>query len=141
MHITYNLPHVFSPVSSPDDDAHALRALLDCLIDLNLGFLRRYPVKSLYQSGVVYGRTVLWEPIPALYARGYGDCKSLTAAYIAEKHLQGVELSPVFRWVKQPDGVKNFHILVMGPNGFEDPSKVLGMGANELSYFYQGAAR
>lgn len=136
MDITFNILHAFSPASTPDEDAHALRSLLDCMVQLNLGYLRRHPTKALYRSGVFYKRTTIWEPIPALYARGFGDCKSLSAALIAEYMLKGIACAPVFRWVRQPDGRKDFHILVMLPDGnWEDPSKTLGMNQSELAYF------
>jgi hypothetical protein len=137
MQITFDLPHVFFPGSHSEDNAYALRALLDCLITLNRAYLRNHAatVKPLYQSGVVYGRTQVWDTIPALYQRGYGDCKSLSAALIAEYREQGKQCSPVFRWVERSNGVKDFHILVQCGDTFEDPSKVLGMGANENAHF------
>ena len=134
MEITLSLPHVFGPGSNPVDNAYALRALLDCLVALNLGFLKNHSVPALYRSGVVYGRTQVWETIPALYARGYGDCKSLTAALVAEYKYSGKEARPVFRF--QDDAYDKFHILVQTKDGFEDPSKVLGMGSNENQQFH-----
>lgn len=133
MQITLSLPHVFFAGSPPDENAYALRVLLDCLIRLNLGYLRSHPAPALYQSGVRYGRTQTWDCIPELYQKGYGDCKSLTAALIAECTLQGRAAVPVFRFRQRPDGSGNldFHILVQTEQGFEDPSKVLGMGADE----------
>jgi hypothetical protein len=86
---------------------------------------------------VKYGRTKVWDSIPALYARGYGDCKSLTAAYIAEYRLGGVACEPVFRFVRNKDKSKDFHILVQEYSGFEDPSKRLGMGAAENARFFK----
>jgi hypothetical protein len=134
--ITFNLPHVFSPASNPVENARVLRALLVCLIETNVAYLREHPeTRSLYRSGVVYGRTTWWEPIPALYARGYGDCKSLAAALIAEYHMAGIPCSPVFRFVDFANGNKGYHILVQTGQGFEDPSKVLGMGKNENARF------
>ncbi|MGH9966569.1 MAG: hypothetical protein ACREBG_01880 [Pyrinomonadaceae bacterium] len=133
MQIIYNLPHVFNG-SSHVEDAYALRALLDCLVRLNLAFLRNHPVQNLYRSGVIYGRTTWWEPIPALYRRKYGDCKSLSAALIAEYVINGIEAKPVFRFNPRGDA-KDFHILVQTMNGFEDPSKRLGMGKNECAKF------
>ena len=117
-----------------------LRILLDTLIFINLAYLENHAVPSLYDSGVVYGRTTLWEPIPALYARGYGDCKSLSAALIAEYRRKGIDCSPVFRWIRRPNdgyrkGETDYHILVQTARGFEDPSKVLGMGRNENAHF------
>lgn len=127
--------HVFFPGANPVENAQALRILLDCLINLNRAFLRKHAAPALYRSGVRYGRTRLWEPIPALYSRQYGDCKSLTAALIAERREQGEEADPVFRFNPKPNGTNDFHILVHTPKGFEDPSKVLGMGSNENAHF------
>lgn len=131
MRITFDLPHVFDAQSSSLDDAKALRVMLDALISVNLAFLHANTAPALYRSGVRYGRTVVWDSIPALYARGFGDCKSLSAARIAEIRHAGGEANPVFRWKRRPDGGKDFHILVMRPDGWEDPSRKLGMGSNE----------
>jgi len=139
MQITFSLPHVFYPGSNRDEDADALRDSLDYLIRLNLSFLRHTAVAPLYQSGVRYGRTTIWDTIPALYKRGYGDCKSLTAALVAQYRIARIDCAPVFRWVRRNDGSgsTDYHILVQvapskqNPDGFEDPSKVLGMGKNE----------
>lgn len=134
MQIEFNLPHVFNPGSNPEENAYALMALLDCLTRLNQAYLMHNVAPTLYGSGVVYGRTKIWETIPAVMARGYGDCKSLTAWRIAELRAAGVDCNPVFRWnprKSNPD-VLDFHILVQRMDGvFEDPSKVLGMGQNE----------
>jgi hypothetical protein len=133
MDITFNIPHAFSPDSPLDENADVLRILLDCQVRLNRAYLRTHAVPALYQSGVRYGRTVIWEPIPALYARGYGDCKSLAPALIAQYLECGVDCCPVFRWTRRPDGSRelDFHILVQTAKGFEDPSRILGMGRNE----------
>lgn len=146
MLIRFNLPHVFYPGSDKTENALALRALMDALIQLNLVYLacekrRGGTVPRLYSSGVVYDRTLWWETIPALYARRYGDCKSLSAAYIAEKRFYDkVNALPTFRWVENLDGSVDYHILVQIGDGFEDPSKVLGMGQNENRRFYGNAA-
>lgn len=144
MQITFNLPHVFRPPRRASelnqlhiDNAYALRALLDCLVNLNLAHLRYHSCKPLYQSGVVYGRTVWWEPIPALYMRQYGDCKSLATALIAEYRMSGIAANPVFRWVRNGGDGHDFHILVQTDSGYEDPSKVLGMGKDENAHFYR----
>jgi len=140
MEIPIDVKHWFEPATSLVDNAYALRALLDCLISLNESYLRNHSVRPLYQSGVVYGRTTVWDPIPALYARGYGDCKSLTAALIAQYRKAGIACEPCFRWNPRegtPQKVLDFHILVeiskYGKMEYEDPSKVLGMGANEVA--------
>ena len=137
MEIAFDLQHVFHPTSSSLDDAEALKILLDALIRLDLSYVRRHNPAPLYKSGVVYGRTTIWDPIPALYARGYGDCKSLSCARIAEYLAQGIPAKPVFRFRKRPsDGGKDFHILIL-VNGerWEDPSRILGMGKDENRHF------
>lgn len=137
MQISFNLSHVFNPKASRIDNAYVLKALLDCLVNINLAFLRRYPAtRNLYRSGVTYGRTIEWDPIPALYARKKGDCKSLACALVAEYQLQKIPALPVFRWVFNSNGNTDFHILVQTPSGFEDPSKILGMSNKELRKFY-----
>lgn len=135
MEITLSLPWVFYPGANTADNALALRALLECLITLNRAFLRNHSVPTLYRSGVVYGRTEMWDTIPALYSRRYGDCKSLSAALIAEYRNAGKPADPVFRWVRNTVDGTDFHILVQTIAGFEDPSKVLGMGQNENAHF------
>ena len=139
MEITFNLPHVFNPKASSVDNAYVLRALLDCMIQINIAFLQAHTIPALYESGVRYGRTTLWEPIPALYMRRYGDCKSLATAKIAELRLAGIPADPVFRWIK-PDGYENatdFHILVQTKTKYLDPSKRLGMGKTENNKFHR----
>ncbi len=144
MQITYNLPHVFHGSSSSVENAIVLRILLDGLIAINTAYLAMHPVPELYRSGVRYGRTTWWEPIPALYPRRYGDCKSLSAVKIAEYRRKGFRAEPVFRFVDNADGSTDYHILVLtnainehvNAEGFEDPSKVLGMGADENARFH-----
>lgn len=131
MKIVINLPHVFTKEASTVANARALRPLLDCMVALNIGYLRDFSTPHIYKAGVVYGRTTWWEPIPAIIERGYGDCKSLAPWLIAQYVLAGKAAEPVFRWVLNPQGHRDFHILVQTDAGFEDPSKVLGMGKNE----------
>lgn len=136
MQIEFNLPHVFGRNSSDVDNARALRALLDCMVELNLAYIEMHPTKALYASGVRYGRTRIWETIPALYARGVGDCKSLAAARVAELRLQGIPCRIAFRFNPRGDGNKDFHILLQTPKGWEDPSKKLGMLEKDVNRFY-----
>lgn len=136
MRIEIDIPHAFAKGSAPLANGRALRPLLDCMIQLNVGYLQDCAdagvwVPPLYRAGVVYDRTVIWDTIPAVIKRGYGDCKSLATWLIAERRFAGLEAEPTFRWVKNSQGGTDFHILVQVPGGFEDPSKVLGMGANE----------
>lgn len=142
MQIVINLEHAFGPDSNPVESAQCLRRMLELMVELNAEYLRAHPkTKSLYRSGVSYGRTTWWEPIPALYRRGYGDCKSLAPALCAQYRLAGVRCKPVFRFYKEPSGATKFHILVLTESGWEDPSKILGMGANEVAPFYGPSAQ
>ncbi len=142
MDITFNIPHAFSPSSPEDENSDVLRVLLDCQVRLNLAYLRSHSVPALYRSGVVYGRTIVWESIPAILSRGYGDCKSLAPWLIAELLSQGIPSSPVFRFVRRNDGSNelDFHILVMREDNqqFLDPSRELGMGRNENAGMTRG---
>lgn len=138
-HITFKVKNAFGPRSSAAQNASALEALLRVLTELNCYYLRsrRHTkfIPYLYESGVIYSRTHVWDTIPALYMRGYGDCKSLTCARVAELLTYGERLvKPVFRFDPRPRGTM-FHILVMYPNGdWEDPSRLLGMrGPQELA--------
>lgn len=139
MQIAFDIPHSFHPTASQADDAEVLNVLLESLIAINRIYLRNHSAKSLYRSGVVYGRTIEWDSIPALYARGFGDCKSLSAARIAELRERDEAARPFFRFRIRKDGHRDFHILVCregtGDSIWEDPSKVCGMGQSENAYF------
>lgn len=131
MIIPFGLPQVFHPQSSEVENAEALQALLEALVQQNGVFRRHHSAPLLYESGVVYGRTIEWENIPAVRIRGYGDCKSLSAWLISDyRHVHRVEAKAVFRWVIRNDGSggRDFHILVQTKKGFECPSRKLGMG-------------
>jgi hypothetical protein len=136
MEISFSLPHVFNPLSSSVEDTEALKVLLDTLIKLNVSYDRRYHPLPLYKAGVIYGRTTVWDTVPALYARKYGDCKSLSAALIAEYLVKGIPALPMFRFKKRKDGGSDWHILVLvDGTRFEDPSSILGMNKDELKHF------
>jgi len=138
--VCFDVGYAFGRRGSEVESAEALETLLDCLIRLNTDYIKRRPGKvvSLYRSGVRYDRTKTWEPIPRLYERGYGDCKSLACALVAEYRFRGVRARPVFRFGRNWTGSKTFHILVHTPdkNGYdkteyEDPSRKLGMGRHD----------
>lgn len=142
--VLFTLPNVFHASSDLAENAASLDPLLECLTDIDLVYLkfRRY-TQPLYQNPVYYERTVVWDSIPALYKRGYGDCKSLACALVAEYRAAGHIARPVFRFVPPQQAEKGqfqYHILVLGPNGWEDPSKVKGMGQNENRYFPKSSA-
>ena len=129
MRICFDLGGVFYPGASDEDNALALQAMLEALIAIDRVYLRRYPrTPKLYNSGVRYGRTTVWDSVPDLLARRYGDCKSLTAMLVAEYREAKITAQPVFRFAKNPQtGQKDFHILVRRGRVFEDPSRKLGM--------------
>jgi hypothetical protein len=136
MRIPFELPHVFEPSTPRAENSIALAALQECLVTLNIAFLSAHRVSPIYRAGVVYGRTHEWDTVPAILARGFGDCKSLAPWLVAQYRMQGVEARPSFRYAKNPrSGYLDFHILVQTARGFEDPSKVLGMGADENQRF------
>lgn len=129
--VVFGIDGAFHPRASKEENATALRALLDCLVDLNLIYLDAFPLTpSLYQAGVVYQlmpTRAAWDTIPTLYRRGFGDCKSLAAVRIAEVRRYGQTAIPVFRHIADGYGTM-FHILILHGNGcWECPSKILGM--------------
>lgn len=141
---TWSLPTVFNAGSVPVENAEAIQALLGCLTELDMlyrvqtgepDFERSVP--DLYESGVYYDRTEVWDTTPALYARGYGDCKSLACSLAAERRLEGESCKTVFRYLPHRSGPLHvtYHILNLTPQGWEDPSKVCGMTDNENAYF------
>jgi hypothetical protein len=154
--ITFALSHLYAPGASPRENAEGLKALLDALVVLDRCFIRHNAPRPLYAAGLVYARTDLWETIPDLYAASYhgtdrkesnfkprygrfGDCKSLTAARVAELLEAGHPAEPVFRFATRPGGSNLFHILVRWHDGrsekWEDPSAHLGMGRDEMKWF------
>jgi hypothetical protein len=143
--IAFGLPHVFGTRSNAKANAYALRALLDCLTRIDQAYLLDHPrTPSLHGSGVVYGRTEVWDAIPAIIDRTYGDCKSLTAWRVAELRRAGIQARPVFRFNPRRDGANDYHILVQvirptrysvrdGSGAlYEDPSRDLGMSSENL---------
>ena len=136
MIIPFNMSDVFTATSSRLENAECLRALLDCLIAVDVSYLEHHKAPSLYGARVRYGRTEEWERIPDVIRRGGGDCKSLAAWRIAELRKDGHRADPEFRFMPRPrDSIPNFHILVRTANGAEDPSAILGMNKSELAYF------
>ena len=142
--IVFTIDNAFHPRASKENNALALRALLDCLIELDI-ICRKYNpgLPFLYQSGVYYQLMPSkepWDTIPSMLARGFTDCKSHVAARIAELRCAGKVAMPVFRNVTDSWGTM-FHILILHGNGkWECPSRLLGMrGAEELPQHYSTA--
>lgn len=131
----FSVDRAFRRPSSAVENAKALEALMNTLVCLDAVYIQNRPrLPSLYESGVFYHRTEVWDTLPSLYARGWGDCKSLAALRVVELRRQGVWCRPVFRFDMIPGvpfvrtGSVMYHILVMFADGrWEDPSKVLGM--------------
>jgi hypothetical protein len=145
--VVFLLPHVFHASSDLAENAAALEPLLECLCDIDLAYRQSLtpaqltPISTEWLSvnPVYYDRTVVWDSTPALYARGYGDCKSLACARVSEYRAAGLYARPFFRFLppdQNPKGQFQYHILVHAPDGsWEDPSKEKGMEQNENSYF------
>jgi hypothetical protein len=155
--VCFLLPRVFSRGSKLRANARAAEALLECLTEIDVLYwtLRGGVLEPLYVNPLYYKRTAIWDTTPALYARGYGDCKSLACTRTAEYRMAGRMSRSFFRFIPpelNPDREFMYHIVTgkdqppMGrqpipwePTGtaWEDPSKVKGMGQNEWAYFDQ----
>jgi hypothetical protein len=107
------------------------------LVKLNREYLRMNPhTPSLYQSGVRFIRETegeeIWPDIGAVLQMGGGDCEDLACWRVAELLESGIPARPAWRYrkVQMPSGANAtlYHILVWTPDGFEDPSRQLGMG-------------
>jgi hypothetical protein len=96
-----NMDHVFKPDSHETDDSLALKAILDCMVEINRAFLCAYRCQPLYDCGARYARTDDWRPMPALIQSRRGDCKSLGPARCAELLEDGVPVMMVHRWAKR----------------------------------------
>lgn len=143
--VTFLLPRVFSRGSKLLGNSRAAEALLECLTEIDFLYLayRGGRIIPLYSHPLRYKRTVVWDTTPALYARNYGDCKSLACTRVAEYRFAKRESRPFFRFVPpelNPEKEFMYHIVV-GHDGiqvtFEDPSKIKGMGQDEWAYFEQ----
>jgi hypothetical protein len=133
--VVFGIDGAFNLRASKSQNATALRALLDCLIDLDSICLDVNPkLPKLYESGVTYRlmpSSAPWDTTPILLRRGYTDCKSLVAMRIAELRHAGRLAIPVFRYITDGWGTM-FHILILHGNGeWECPSRLLGMRTSQ----------
>lgn len=129
--VVFSIGGAFHPRASKIANSIALRALLECLIDLNLICWDVCPnMKKFYETDVFYHlmpSQAPWETTPTLYRRGHGDCKSMVAARVAELRRAGKVAMPVFRHVTDGWGTM-FHILILHGDGtWECPSRIRGM--------------
>lgn len=146
--VTFDLQGV---ATSPGVLERATASLLNALVRINLDLMneaaaRGRPFPELYRSGVRYEREAAapgrldaagkparleeWRTIPAVLARGSGDCEDLAAWRTAELLAAGADARVML--VRRPPipGRRGLlHILVWAPWGQEDPSVALGMGA------------
>ena len=107
--------------------------LLKALVECNLAYLEAHPnTPHPYSAGIRYQRErkghERWKAIPKILEDGEGDCEDLAAylaAYLAHQKLSPVRI--VVRWRTLPTHARLFHVLVKGPDGYEDPSRRLGM--------------
>lgn len=114
-------------IDSPKD-VEAYQHLLDCVTAINRWYLANgWRKHRLYRSGVRYEPEPLgleiWQTVPTLYLRKFGDCEDLACARAAEIGGRAV----IERAGNNPSGGRNFHIVVRKGRRREDPSKRLGM--------------
>lgn len=133
--VVFSIDGAFHPRASKIQNSIALRALLDCLIDLNTVCWDACPnMKRFYDTDVFYHlmpSQAPWETTPTLYRRGHGDCKSMVAARVAELRRAGKACMPVFRHVTDGWGTM-FHILILHGDGtWECPSRLRGMRTHQ----------
>lgn len=111
-----------------------IKAILDATVWVDLIYLRLHNVPALYQSGVRYqeepaGQVESFDTIPAIIARGWGDCDDLAPWRVAELRLHGEKAKIRIQWKWNARmRTKMFHIVVRREDGtIEDPSAILGM--------------
>jgi len=111
-----------------------IKALLDALVIIDLIYIRMHRVPLLYQAGVRYqeepdGQIESFDSIPAILARGWGDCDDLAPWRVAELRAMGEKAKIRIQWkMNVISGTKMFHIVVRRADGtIEDPSAILGM--------------
>ncbi len=90
--------------------------------------LARAPLPPLYHAGVRYQREPRgrerWQLPRETWRRRVGDCEDLAIWRAGELQAGGVDAWPfVYR-----AGPRQLHVIVARHDGYEDPSRVLGMG-------------
>jgi len=104
-----------------------LEALCAGLVAANVELIPIYGLPPLYQAGVIYRREPKgrerWQLAPQTFSIGHGDCEDLATWRAAELRLGGVDARVrIYRASR-----RTMHVIVETPNGYEDPSRVLGM--------------
>ena len=122
--VVFSIDGAFHPRASKIQNSTALRALLDCLIELNLICWDVCPnMKPFYETGVYYHLMpsgAAWETTPTLYRRGHGDCKSFVAARVAELRKAGKVAMPVFRHVTDAAIQRALPVVVNDARALDD---------------------
>jgi hypothetical protein len=110
-----------------------LRGLLEMLILNNRIWLRKNPIRPMYEYALNYTFKVrpfgldTWQDIPRTLALGSGDCKDFACWRVAELREMGVpDVSPRIK-VSEVNGLVVYHIQVRCDLQVEDPSAKLGM--------------
>lgn len=130
---------LYSPILKTRDDAfsRAARIVGEAAVFSNRLLIREAkqagkPIPALYRSGVRYKNEEPGKPdqlvdIPAIIARGHGDCYHLSCWRVAELREQGKAAKLRITRKRLPDGRRVFHVLVRRGAKLEDPSRKLGM--------------
>lgn len=113
--------------------ASAFDAALEGLTRLNVELMgqKRYP--PLYSSSVRYKDEPrdVWRHCEDVFSEGWGDCEDLSACRAAELRVSGED--PAAAVCTYQSGPHRYHAVVRRGDGtIEDPSRVLGMGANNM---------
>lgn len=137
LHVTVDIPA----------DPAIIEALLEGLIAANTVMLDGADFPPLYEAGVVYKREPKgreeWQTCERTLQRGSGDCEDLTGWRVAELRRAGERGARPFVRPARGSGAgvgaaggrrrrrrRKWHVLVeRGDGTFEDPSRILGMGA------------
>jgi hypothetical protein len=112
---------------------HGCDFLFRCDVDYLLAYGNAVP--RFYDAGLRYKSPEdacggdIWQDIPTLLGRRYGDCKDLSCFRAADLVVrQKVDARPIVKRRFYPSGFALYHVVVLLPNGdIEDPSKILGM--------------
>lgn len=125
---------LFNGPEDLDQSHFALDCLLECLVQINLDHLRRFPqTPGIYESGVYYVRQAPgvedWQHIKDVMRLGHTDCKVLACWRVAELRFRGEAGARVgYYFQRMADGNYLYHMVVVrGDGSVEDISANLGM--------------
>jgi len=117
----------------------AFEAALEGLTRVNVGLMcgddgpEGVGLPSLYESGVRYKNEPrdVWRHAVDVAREGWGDCEDLSAYRAAELRVSGEDPDAAVSLYRS--GPNRFHAVVRRGDGtYEDPSRVLGMGAGKM---------